>query len=88
MLSPSILFVIVIAVVGWMATIRAVSTSRLSERAKRWMLIPSWIPWMIVALGAPLFTGALQFVEALNIGGATTAGMVVAVVFASRQPRR
>jgi hypothetical protein len=87
--SPGVVFVIVIALIGWFATIRAISTSKLSEKVKRWLLIPSWIPWMAIALGAPIFTGLLQFAEAVNIGGAMTAGMMVAIVMSGRQsPRR
>ena len=88
MFSPSVVFVIIIAIIGFLATIRAISTSNLSEKAKRWLLIPSWIPWLALALGAPLFTGVLQIDEALNIGGGLTAGLMVAIVMSGRQPRR
>lgn len=86
--SPAVVFVIVIAVVGWFATIRAISTSKLSTSKKRLLLIPSWIPWMALALGAPIFTGSLPLTEALNIGGAMTAGLMVSVVVAGRQSTR
>lgn len=87
-MSPSVMFVLIIAIVGFLATIRAISTSKLSARTKRWLLIPSWIPWLAVALGAPIFTGALAFAEALNIGGGLTAGLMVAVVLGARQSQR
>lgn len=86
--SPAVIIVIVIAVIGWFATIRAISTSRLKASRKRLLLIPSWIPWMALALGAPIFTGSLPLTEALNIGGAMTAGLMVSVVIAGRQPPR
>lgn len=89
MLTPAIVSVIVVALIGWFATIRVISTSKLQEPRKRWLLVASWIPWMVVALGAPIFTGSLPVGEALNIGGAMTAGMMVAVVVSGRQdPRR
>lgn len=89
MFTPSVLFVVVVAITGWLATIRLISSSKLKEKTKRWLLIPSWVPWMALALGAPIFTGVLQLAEALNIGGAMTVGMMVAVVMSGRQaPRR
>lgn len=89
MFTPSVLFVVVIAVIGFLATIRVISQSKLPERAKRWLLVPSWVPWLGLALGAPLFTGALNLPEALNIGGGLTAGLMIAVVVAGRSgPRR
>ena len=89
MITPAIFVAILVAVVGWFATIRAISTSRLSSAKKRWLLIPSWIPWMALALGAPILSGFLALPEAINIGGGMTVGLVVAVVVAGRQtPRR
>ncbi|MBC8161716.1 MAG: hypothetical protein H7Z42_10910 [Roseiflexaceae bacterium] len=88
MFSPAVLVVVAVAIIGWFATIRAIGTSKLSDTLKRWLLIPSWVPWMAVALGAPIFTGVLPIAEAMNIGGAITAGMAVAVVIAGRQGPR
>ncbi|KAB8144060.1 hypothetical protein F8S13_09240 [Chloroflexia bacterium SDU3-3] len=85
MFTPSIVFAIVVAVIGFLATIRAISTSKLSERTKRLLLIPSWVPWMALALGAPLLAGAIPLPDVLNMGGGMTAGLMVAVVVASRQ---
>lgn len=87
MLSPSVTFVLVVAIIGFLATIRIVSSSKLNPKIKRWLLIPSWIPWLALALGAPIVTGVLAFPEALNIAGGLTAGLMVAVVMNGRQPR-
>jgi hypothetical protein len=89
MIVPTIAVAVLIAVVGWFATIRVISTSSLNIRVKRLLLVPSWIPWMLLALGAPLLSGIIAPSEALNIGGGLTVGLLVAVVIAGRQaPRR
>jgi hypothetical protein len=88
MLSPTIAGAIVIALVGWFATIRAISGSKLSSERKQWLLIPSWIPWLVIALGAPILTGALSLANAINLGGALTMGMAVSIVFSQRRPKR
>jgi len=88
MISPTVAGVILVALVGWFATIRVISASKLSETTKQWLLIPSWIPWMIVALGAPVLAGAISIPNAVNLGGAMTMGMAVSVVFSQRGPRR
>jgi hypothetical protein len=85
MISPSIAGVILIALVGWFATIRVIGRSRLSNSTKQLLLIPSWIPWMLIALGAPILAGNLSLANAINLGGAMTMGMVVSVVFARNQ---
>ena len=88
MLSPMVAGAIFIALVGWFATIRAISASKLSSDRKQWLLIPSWIPWLVIALGAPILTGALSLANAINLGGALTMGMAVSIVFSYRRPRR
>jgi hypothetical protein len=88
MLSPTIAVAILIALVGWFATIRAISASKLSNGRKQWLLIPSWIPWLVVALGAPILAGALSVANAINLGGALTMGMAVSIVFSQRRPKR
>jgi hypothetical protein len=80
---------IIIALVGWFATIFAVSRSSMSSQRKRMLLIPSWIPWLALALGAPILSGLIPLNEAVNIGGALTTGMVVSlVIWGRQQPRR
>jgi hypothetical protein len=80
---------IIIAIVGWFATIFAISRSSLSGKWKRILLIPSWIPWLGLALGAPILSGMIPLNDAINIGGAMTTGMLVSIVVGRRQsPRR
>jgi hypothetical protein len=86
MISPTLAGAILVALVGWFATIRVISASKLSSRKKQWLLIPSWIPWMVFALGAPILAGSLSLSNAINLGGAMTMGMVVSVVFSHRRP--
>lgn len=88
MISPAVGAAVLIALIGWLATIRAISTSRFSRKTKSWLLVPSWIPWMALALGAPILSGLLPWREALNIGGAMTIGMVVSIVLGGRQGPR
>jgi hypothetical protein len=88
MISPTVAGAVLLALIGWFATIRAISTSKLSSEHKHWLLIPSWIPWLVVALGAPVLTGALSGANAINLGGAMTIGMTVSIVFSQRRPKR
>ncbi len=62
-----------------------IGSSRLSSGIKQLLLLPSWIPWMLIALGAPILAGSLSLAQAINLGGAMTMGMVVSVVFARNQ---
>jgi hypothetical protein len=89
MIPTAVSGAIVIALVGWFATVFAISRSSLSGRRKRILLIPSWVPWLALALGAPILSGIIPLSEAVNIGGAMTMGMLVSVVISRRQtPRR
>lgn len=86
MISPAVGGAILVALVGWFATLRVISASHLSSGKKRLLMIPSWIPWMALALGAPILSGFLTVPGALNLGGAMTLGMMVSLVFSSRRP--
>ena len=89
MIPTAVSGAIVIALVGWFATIFAISRSSMSRRRKRILLIPSWIPWLALALGAPILSGIIPLADAVNIGGAMTTGMLVSLVISRRQtPRR
>ncbi|KPV50334.1 hypothetical protein SE17_27545 [Kouleothrix aurantiaca] len=79
---------IIIALFGWFATIIAISRSKLSSQRKRMLLVPSWIPWLVLALGAPILSGLISWQDALNLGGAITTGMLVSVVISRSGPRR
>jgi hypothetical protein len=89
MIPTAVSGAIIIAIVGWFATIFAISRSPLSSKWKRILLVPSWIPWLALALGAPILSGLIPLNDAINVGGAMTTGLVVSIVFARRQsPRR
>jgi hypothetical protein len=88
MAAPAVTGAIVIALIGWFATIFAISKSRLNGKKKLLLLVPSWVPWMALALGAPILSGILPLTEAINIGGAITMGMVVSLVISRNQRTR
>lgn len=83
--SPTVTVAIIIALIGWFATIFAISRSGLSSKKKLLLLIPSWVPWMALALGAPILSGMLPLREAINIGGAMTVGMAVSLAISRGQ---
>lgn len=74
---------LLVASVGWIATIRLISTSRIDAIKKRILLLPAWGIWLAIALGAPILRGGLPLVDALNIGGALTAGIAVSMLLAA-----
>jgi hypothetical protein len=89
MVSTAVSGAIIIAIVGWLATVFAISRSSLSSTWKRKLLVPSWIPWLALALGAPILSGLIPLSEAISVGGAMTTGMLVSIVVGRRQsPRR
>ena len=88
MLSPSIAGVLFVALVGWFATIRLISASKLSHTKKQWLIVPAWIPWLIFALGAPILAGSLSIPTAINLGGSITMGMATSIVFSQRRQKR
>ena len=88
MIPTAVSVAIIVALVGWFATIFAISRSSMSSGRKRILLIPSWIPWLALALGAPILSGMIPLADAVNIGGALTTGMVVSLVVSRRQPPR
>ena len=88
MISPAVGGAIFIALIGWFATIRVISASRLSSGKKRLLMIPSWLPWLALALGAPILSGLISLPNAVNLGGAMTVGMMVSVLISRRQPPR
>jgi hypothetical protein len=85
MISTAVSIAIIVAIVGWLATIFAISRSSLSHTWKRNLMIPSWIPWLALALGAPILSGMIPLNDAFGIGGAMTTGMLVSIVVGRRQ---
>ena len=88
MIPTAVSGAIIIAIVGWFATIFAISRSPLDGKWKRILLIPSWIPWLALALGAPILSGMIPLNDAFSIGGAMTTGMLVSIVVGRRQSPR
>ncbi len=78
--SPFVAAAMLIAFVGWFATLLAIKRSGYSARTKYLLMIPSWIPWLVLALGAPMLHGVLSLASAIDIGGAITAGMICSMV--------
>lgn len=79
---------IVVALIGWFATLIAINRSSISGTWKRRFMIPSWLPWMGLALGAPIISGLIPIQQAINVGGALTTGMLVSMVMTRRPPQR
>lgn len=88
MTPDPIIGAMIVAIIGWFATLIAINRSALSSAWKRRCMIPSWIPWMGLALGAPILSGMIPLQQALNVGGALTAGMLVSLVISRRSPQR
>jgi hypothetical protein len=75
--SLDILAAIGLAAIGWIATVIVIRRSKLQERMQRFLMVPSWVPWIALALGAPAMHGVLPISNALSIGGAVTVGLLV-----------
>jgi hypothetical protein len=84
MIPAAVSGAMVIALIGWFATLFVIGRSKLNSRRKRILLIASWIPWLMLALGAPIISGIVSLSEAANIGGAMTMGMLVSVLVSRR----
>lgn len=78
--SPLLAGAIGIAVIGWFATITAIQNTSLGSFWKRLLILPAWLPWLTLALGATIVNGVMPLSGALNIGGAMTVGMLVSIV--------
>jgi hypothetical protein len=80
MLPDAVLIAMFFALVGWFATLAVIGGSRLSALWKQVLLVPSWIPWVALAMGAPVVRGSIDFSGAIGIAGAMTIGMVFSIV--------
>jgi hypothetical protein len=87
MLSDAIIIAMFFALVGWFATLIAIGGSQLNDLWKQLLLVPSWIPWAVLALGAPVVRGSLDLSGALGIAGAMTVGMTLSIVASRRRSR-
>ncbi|MEN9934180.1 MAG: hypothetical protein RLZZ387_759 [Chloroflexota bacterium] len=87
MLSDAVIIAMFFALVGWFATLAVIGGSRLNTVWKQLLLVPSWIPWVALALGAPVVRGNLDLTGALGIAGAMTVGMTVSILASQRRSR-
>ncbi|HWQ15218.1 MAG TPA: hypothetical protein VNL77_20635 [Roseiflexaceae bacterium] len=87
MVSDAVMIAMFFAVVGWFATLAAIGGSRLSALWKQLLLVPAWIPWAALALGAPVVRGSIDVSGALGIAGAVTIGMTVSILASQRRSR-
>lgn len=87
MLSDAVIIAMLFALVGWFATLVAIGGSRMSSLRKQLLLVPSWIPWAALALGAPVVRGSIDLSGALGIAGAMTVGMTVSILASNRRSR-
>ncbi|HEX6291411.1 MAG TPA: hypothetical protein VFZ66_19665 [Herpetosiphonaceae bacterium] len=76
------------ALAGWLATCYRIVHSRISPRTRRLLVIPLWFAWMAVALGGPVFQGAISVTDALTTGASFSAGMVIFLVMRRLNSRR
>ena len=80
---------LLVAFFGWLATVHAIRTNtRLSDKLKRRLIVPSWFPWMVVALGAVVAQGRMSLDEAFQGGMSFSVGMLFFLISSQRQVRR
>lgn len=77
--SPLLAASIGIAIIGWFATITVIQNTRLAASWKRLLILPAWLPWLTLALGAAIVNGIMPLGSAINVGGAMTVGMVASI---------
>jgi len=82
-----LLRVMVIAMIGWLASSYRIVQSRLKPEWRRALIIPLWFVWMSLGLGGPVYTGALPLHEALTTGASFTVGMSVYLLLATLRSR-
>lgn len=80
-----LLRIMLIALVGWLASAYRIARSRLRPAWRRCLIIPLWFVWMTVGLGGPVYTGALSLGDALMTGASFTVGMTVYLLLYSLQ---
>ena len=83
--TTSLLYVMVVALVGWLASSYGIMHSRLRPRWRRSLIIPLWFVWMAFALGGPVYTGSLAVADAVGTGASFTIGMTVSLLLATLQ---
>lgn len=79
---------LVFALAGWVATCYCIVHSRIKAEKRRWLIIPLWFVWMIVAIGGPVFQGVVSLVDAGSAIVGLTAGMAMMLFFNAHNARR
>ncbi len=86
--SNSVLIqVLFLALAGWLATCYCIVSSRFKLYTRRFLIIPLWFVWMLLALGGPVFQGTVPLTQALSSGIGLTTGMLF-VIFMHQLSRR
>lgn len=79
---------LVFALAGWIATCYCIVHSRIKAEVRRWLIIPLWFVWMIVAIGGPVFQGVVTLGDAASTVAGLTAGMAMMLIINARNARR
>jgi hypothetical protein len=79
---------LVFAFAGWIATCYCIVHSRIKPQTRRWLIIPLWFVWMIVAVGGPVFQGVVPVQDALSAVISLTIGLAFGVVMRRRSGSR
>lgn len=70
-----------IALIGWLASVHWMrGTTRFSERTRRRLVVPLWIPWMALALASVVIPGRISLGEALQGTTGFSVGLLVFMV--------
>jgi hypothetical protein len=81
--SDVLLRVMALAFIGWLATSYRIKHSRIPAQWRKRLIVPLWFVWMALALGGPVFTGALDASEALTAAAGFSAGLCLFLLMRS-----
>ncbi len=87
--TTTLMAALLLALFGWLATVHWIKDRRtMSEKTKQLLIIPSWFPWMALALGSVVAQGMLPAQEALQGAMSFSVGMLVFVFSTRRRTSR
>ena len=79
----------IVALVGWLATIYWLKgIKRLTDRSRGILIVATWFPWMVLALATVVMPGKLPLADALQGTTAFSVGMVVFLISSRRKTSR
>lgn len=84
----ALLQALVFALAGWVATCYCIVHSRIKPETRRWLIVPLWFVWMIIAIGGPVFQGVVSLKDAASTVTGLTAGMSMVLLMNARNSRR